>query len=361
MTSGLLRSRLRKEKLAVKKLRYPSIANLDNYRTYNTLYNKIKRTAMKLYYENKFKEFSKDIRATWETVKEALGTSNKKTKISNIFQIRNQKVDNINSITDGFNEFFSKVGEELASRIHSSNINFSEFLGERIVVDFIFAPLTPQTLMNIASQMKPKTSQGPDYLSSKLLKDIIPIIIDPLCHISNLSLHTGYIPDRFKLAKVIPVFKSGDKTTFSNYRPISLLSSLSKLLEKVVAKQMEGFLRVNSILYLHQYGFRKNHCTFHPILHFLNNIYEALNKEEPEYTLGIFLDLKKAFDTVDHGILLMKLDHYGFRGVSNQWFSNYLKGRKQYVSINGTNSDPRDIKHGVPQGSVLGPLYFSYL
>ena len=191
-----------------------------------------------------------------------------------------------------------------------------------------------------------------------MLKEILPIIVDPLCHIFNLSLQTGYIPDRFKVAKVIPVFKSGDKQIFSNYRPISLLSSLSKLLEKVVARQVEGFLRVNNILYSHQYGFRKKHGTSHPVLHFLHNIYEALNKEIPEYTLGVFLDLKKAFDTVDHKILLKKLDYYGFRGVSNHWFNNYLTGRKQYVSIDGINSELREINFGVPQGSVLGPLLF---
>ena len=113
----------------------------------------------------------------------------------------------------------------------------------------------------------------PKGFSSILLKEIFPIITNPLCHVFNLSLQTGYIPDSFKIAKVVPIYKSGDSQQFTNYRPISLLSSFSKLLEKVVYRQMEGFLRVNNILYSHQYGFRRGHNTSHPVLHFLNNIY----------------------------------------------------------------------------------------
>ena len=162
MTPGLLLSRKRKEKLAIKKLKSPSQTNIDNFRIYNSLYNKTKRAAIKLYYESKFKEFSQDIRATWDTVREALGTSKNKSKISNVFRIGNRLVKDNKAIAKGFNEFFSKVGEELASHIRDSTVHFSEFLGERIIVNFIFAPLTAQTLTKIASQMKPKSSRGPD-------------------------------------------------------------------------------------------------------------------------------------------------------------------------------------------------------
>ena len=206
--------------------------------------------------------------------------------------------------------------------------------------------------------MKSKLSCGPDNISSKLLKIILPIIIQPLCHLFNLSFQTGYIPDQFKTAKVVPVFKSGDKHDYSNYRPISLLSSFSKLLEKIVAKQMVGFLYKNKILYAHQYGFRKGHSTVHPVLQFLDKISLALNKSDPEYTLGIFCDLKKAFDTVDFTVLQEKMEHYGFRGISKTFFENYLNNRKQYVCINGENSGIKQLYCGVPQGSVLGPLLF---
>ena len=358
MTPGLLRSRRQKEKLAVKKMRRPLQANIEKFRVFNSLYNKIKRAAVKLYYERKFKEFSKNVKGTWDTVREALGTRRNNVKLPRLFKMGETIITGSKAVASGFNDFFSNIGKDLVSKIPITATNFREFMGDRVVVDFIFAPLTPQLLIKIANKIKPKNSCGPDFISSKLLKDILPIIMEPLCHILNLSLQTGYIPDQFKIAKVVPVFKSGDRQLFTNYRPISLLSSFSKLLERVVARQMEGFLRVNSILYKHQYGFRREHCTSHPVLHFINHIYEALNSDTPKYCLGIFLDIKKAFDTVDRKILLKKLDHYGFRGVANQWFENYLQGRKQYVSIDGTNSELKEVDCGVPQGSVLGPILF---
>ena len=174
----------------------------------------------------------------------------------------------------------------------------------------------------------------------------------------NLSLETGYIPRELKIAKIIPVFKDGDCHQYTNYRPISLLSSFAKLLEKIVARQLIGYLNAQNILYQHQYGFRSNHNTSHPVLHFYDKIYNSLNQKPSATTLSIFIDLKKAFDTVDHNILLKKMDHYGVRGTENSWFTNYLSDREQFVTINGADSGIVKTLCGVPQGSVLGPLLF---
>ena len=206
--------------------------------------------------------------------------------------------------------------------------------------------------------MKPKLSSGADFISTKLLKEIVPLIITPLHYLINLSLEKGFLPTELKLAKIVPVFKDGNCHEFTNYRPISLLSSISKLFEKIVYRQLYRFLNINEILYKHQYGFRAGHNTSHPVLHLTNKIYNALNQKPSSKTLTIFVDLKKDFDTVDHRILLQKLSHYGIRDTANLWFHNYLTDREQFVSVHGRDSERAKIKCGVPQGSILGPILF---
>ncbi len=169
-------------------------------------------------------------------------------------------------------------------------------------------------------------------------------------------MSTGTVPDRLKIAKIVPIYKKGSITEISNYRPISLLSIFDKILEKIVNKRLLGFLNKHDILYTHQYGFRSNHSTTFAVIDAIDAIYGYLDRNE--YVIGTFFDLSKAFDTVNHDILLHKLQLYGIRGIANQWFASYLSNREQYVSIDKTNSQRIKVKHGVPQGSVLGPLLF---
>ena len=344
--------------MASLKIRKPSPENIHKYKCFNNLYNQVLRRAKQKYYNDKFIENSSNIRKTWETIRELIGKQKNKIYIPDYFRNGEALISGDKNIADGFNDFFSKVGPDLAEKIEPSTCDFSSYLGEEAQTNFIFCKVTPKLIIETAGKLKNKSSYGPDYISSKLLKKILPSIVTPLCHLFNLSFQTGYIPVQLKTAKVVPIFKSGDMHSFTNYRPISLLSSLSKLLEKIVARQMVGYLNKNKILYKHQYGFRKGHSTIHPVLQFLDRIMLALNKPNPEYSLGIFCDLKKAFDTVDFDILLAKMEHYGFRGVSNNWFRNYLMDRKQFVIINGQESETKQLYCGVPQGSVLGPLLF---
>ena len=204
--------------------------------------------------------------------------------------------------------------------------------------------------------MKPKLSSGQDLMSSKLLKETAFSFVNILTSLMNKSLAGGWVPQLLKLAKVVPIHKAGLLSDTNNYRPISLLSTYAKLLEKLVAPQLLWHLNSNNILSNCQFGFRTQHSTIHPVVLFSDYIYKA--HLEKEYVISIFIDLKKAFDTVDHHILLRKLQHYGIHGVALDWFSSYLTNRQQFVKLDDTNSMIMSLACGVPQGSVLGPILF---
>ena len=201
--------------------------------------------------------------------------------------------------------------------------------------------------------MQSKSSQGPDGISTKLLKLIIPHILSPLTHCFNLSFQQAFVATQFRSARVIPVYKS-------NYRPISLLSSMCRLQECIVARQLTGYLNKHALLYPLQFGFRGGHSCLHAVLLFLNSLLEGKYDLSgvPRHTIAVFLDLKKAFDTVDHEILLRKLENLGAGCKEVAWFRHYLQGRRQAVVINGVASNEATMSCGVPQGSVLGPLLF---
>ena len=178
------------------------------------------------------------------------------------------------------------------------------------------------------------------------------MISAPLANIMNLSLQKGIFPDKLKIAKVILIYKADDPSHFTYYRPISLLSSFSKFFENVMYIRMIEFAEQYNILYCCQL----NYSTSHDLIHLMNRISSAIDQRET--TVGVFLDLSKAFDTLDHQILFTKLEHYGIRDVALQWIKSYFSCRQQFVQINQTCSSMQTIKCGVPQGSILGPLFF---
>ena len=199
-------------------------------------------------------------------------------------------------------------------------------------------------------------SSGPNSIPTQLRHLLKYEICNPLSKIFNLSLSTGQHPDILKISKTIPIFKKGSRLLVSNYRPISLLSNLNKILEKIVHERVYSFLEEYQCIYSLQFGFRKKHSTNHTLIDITETIRQALDNKK--YACGIFIDLQKAFDTINHDILIAKLEHYGIRGIANDWFASYLKNRSQFVSILGFDSTTKPISHGAPQGSVLGPLLF---
>ena len=167
---------------------------------------------------------------------------------------------------------------------------------------------------------------------------------------------SGVYPDVTKNGKIIPTYKKGDAELLENYRPISILPIFGKIFEKVIYKRLYSFLTSQNILYDKQFGFRKSHSTSHAINHSISHIKNEIDSKK--YVLGIFIDLSKAFDTIDHHKLIHKLNHYGIRGAANKLIESYLSNRTQYTECLGEKSEPLDIMYGVPQGSVLGPLLF---
>ena len=206
------------------------------------------------------------------------------------------------------------------------------------------------------SRIPNNKSHGLYSCPTQILKCSSNVVSNTLAEIINLYISTGIYPNKLKMAKIVLIFKTDDITDPSNYRPISLLSNFNRIFEKLIFKRMESFIAQHNMLSPSQYGFRKTFSTQHAILDIVSTI--QTNMDQRLFSCGVFIDLKKAFDTVDHKILLHKLDHYGFRGVINKWFSSYLQGRTQTTQIDSYISARNDITCGVPQGSVLGPLLF---
>ena len=182
------------------------------------------------------------------------------------------------------------------------------------------------------------------------------MILKPLEIVFNASFARGIVPNKLKIARVLPVFKNGIQINTSNYRPISLLSVFNRILEKIMYNRLSNFIEKMNIIYAKQFGFRSHHSTEHAILSIVDKIHEGI--EKGMFSCGIFLDFSKAFDTVNHAILVRKLEHCGIRGIAKDWFVSYLSNRKQFTSIGNTNSGELPISCGVSQGSVLGPLLF---
>ena len=210
--------------------------------------------------------------------------------------------------------------------------------------------------MDVIKSFANKTSTDYNGMNMFILKKITKFIVHPFLHVCNISFPKGVFPDALKIARVIPLFKSGDKHVFTNYRPVSLLPQFSKILEKIFNNRLDSFIEKNCILSECQYGFRNSRSTYMALMDLIENICESIDKKK--CVMAIFIDLKKAFDTIDHNILLDKLYHYGIRGISNDWIKSYLENRKQFVQYDDAISDYKEILCGVPQGLNLGPKLF---
>ena len=220
----------------------------------------------------------------------------------------------------------------------------------------MFSPINEETLIRVWGGIKTSNGSGVDCISSFFLKIGISVLAPSLVQPFNLSLSLGRFPDSWKIARVAPIFKDGATDDKSNYRPISVLPVISRLFEKLIFDQLYDYLNRNQLIFLLQSAFRKLHSVLTCLLKSTNDWY--LNIDKGRYTAAVFIDLKKAFDTVDHEILLNKLNYYGVRGKELSWFRSYLYNMKQFCRVNGHTSATEGVGCGVTQGSCLGPLLF---
>lgn len=361
-TNGIIRSikyrdNLYKQLKSTQKNSIEHVSLKTNLNTYNKILKKSIRTAKTLYYHNKFAQHKADIKKTWQTIDQILNRKKGKHVSSSIFKVGNQTISDPTEISNRFNTFFTTIGPNLANEIGTPpDQTFQQYLRHNTNSKFTFKQISPTDVIHTIAKSKSKTSSGHDNISSILLKRISQPVSIPLALIINQSLKTGIFPDSLKLAKVIPIFKKDDTTIFDNYRPISLLPSISKIFERIVFNQLYLYLSQNNLLYISQHGFRTEHSTESASLEFLDRIYNSL--DNGCIPISIFLDLSKAFDTLDHSILLQKLNYYGISGISNSWFKSYLSNRHQFTTYDNSQSDILPLFTGVPQGSILGPLLF---
>jgi len=335
--------------------------DLSKYKIYRNRICSLTRISKQQYYFKFFNSNLNNMKKTWEGINNILARKTKNYRVIN--SIKDPSNDNIvtkdpNRIANVLNKHFASVGPTLANNLPSANRHYLDFLNMAKSPDssFAFNPVSSLEIEFEISSIPNSKSHGLYSCPTQLLKYSSNVISGILAEILNLSIFSGVYPNKLKMAKIVPIFKQDDETDANNYRPISLLSNFNRIFEKIVFKRMESFIERKNLLSSSQYGFRKAHSTEHAILDIVNAI--QTNMDNRLFSCGIFIDLKKAFDTVDHKILLCKLEHYGFRGLINNWFSSYLQGRTQTTQVGQHVSHRNDATCGVPQGSVLGPLLF---
>ena len=260
-------------------------------------------------------------------------------------------------IANHFNMYFTNIGPNMTRELPITDVDPVIYVKGQIVEPLVLNAVNENEMSKLINVLK-NTSSGYDGYQAKALKYVKDELLTALCYIVNISLEQGVFPDRLKHALVTPIYKSGERAKVENYRPISVLSVFSKIYEKVMYNRLLPNLEINNVLHKHQYGFRPGYSTDQALIHMTDTIRDAFDKKE--HLVGVFMDLAKAFDSINHTILIRKLHEYGLKvdSSANKWITSYLNNRCQQVKYNGTLSDKRQVVCGVPQGSQLGPLLF---
>ena len=324
---------------------------------YKKIYKKVVWNAKQQYLQSLIQRSDNKIKAVWDVISKECGRcslSDESVKLN----INGTIISDATAVAELFSDHFNKltVNENRAFDTIKTSSDLLLSFSNRNENSFTFTVTTPQEIINISKSLKNKNSTDLWSMSTKILKSSVAVVAEHLCTLFNMCLDCGVFPSKMKLAKVIPVHKKGARDDKNNYRPISLLPTFSKIFEKIILQQISNFFASNNILTPKQFGFRKSLSTIDAIAGLMEKLLSSLDKSKK--TLGLFCDLSKAFDCVDHTILLLKLEHYGIRDRELNLIESYLQGRTQVTKIQNTVSKPQIITQGVPQGSILGPFLF---
>lgn len=353
ITRGLIISIRNRDKLklVVNKNRNNLIL-VQEYKRYRNKTNDLLKKTKKEFYCKKIAENKNNIRKLWEIIKEGLNeNTNNNQKISLVHE--NQSIIDETQIAEIYNDYFINIGKNMADKI-----KVEKKLKDRQIhcKNLFLKPTSEDEILKNIKNLKNNSASGYDKISVKTLKETATYITKPLNYIFNLCFEKGIFPSDFKVSTVTPVHKKGDRTVVGNYRPISVISNLGKVLEMCMKSRLVEHLKYNKLLSKYQFGFQDKISTEDAIYEVTKTLYDSIEKNKKQ--IAIFLDLAKAFDTVSHSILIDKLDNYGVKGVPNDLFASYLNFRKQCVKIGNQKSSLKEINFGIPQGTVLGPILF---
>ena len=366
ITAGILKSINHRNKL-YKNLKQTQIdainyvAKKANFNQYRNRLNKTIALAKRMYYKHIFDQFKYDMKKTWAILSDIL---NRKAinPLPDMMTIQGHECSDKKVIAEQFNIFFTTMGMQ---NVHRDNVHdrhsFRNYLTHQTETNFSFHMIDNNATVRMIKSMKMSQSKGHDGISSELIKLINTDISSSITVTINQSLTSGIFPDKLKIAKVTPIFKKGNKKLICNYRPISVLPVISKVFETVLQEQLTEYFTTNNLFAPQQYGFRKNSSTELAALELIDRLLNQMNNHK--IPTNFYIDLSKAFDSLQHDILLEKLAHYGLTNKAIALLKSYLSNRKQYVQLSDVRSSVRPISVGVPQGyrNRLPPYFDNFL